>query len=138
MKRDFSAPILDLDGEPISLGLTPQAITRALDTVIADIPAEVVARLKVAIEKETGKPLTLGSVVVQALMAPHKGEEDLGGDERIARMELARKVNKGGTIEISAADRDRIKPLVKRLFQGPLVYVTASELLEQDPQVGLA
>ncbi len=132
MKRNFSAVVTDLDGQAVKAGPTVDGILRAVNTVWADIPADVQTKLAEAIEKEAGKDLTLASVCTSALMAAYEDDKSLSDDERVARMELARRIHKGGVVDIEPKDRDRIKPLIKKRFGGILIPVVSCELLEQD------
>ncbi len=132
MKRNFSAVVTDLDGQAVKAGPTVDGVLRAVNTVWADIPADVQTKLAEAIEKEAGKDLTLSSVCTSALMGVYDDDKNISDDERVARMELARRIHKGGVVDIEPKDRDRIKPLIKKRFGGILIPVVSCELLEQD------
>lgn len=136
--RDFSAPITAIDGTPIRPGASVEAMTRAINRIAAELLPETQQKLAEAINAELGKPLTLADVAVTALTAALPDEQSLPMPERFARMELARKVWQGGHVEITTEDRDRIKGLLPRVYQGVLVPVVASELLETDPPPALA
>ena len=54
---------------------------------------------------------------------------------RLARMTLAVKINAGGIVDIEPAERDLIKPLLKKKWAGSiLVPVVAAQLLEKDAE----
>ena len=133
MKRDFSAQILDLDDQPVRVGATVESLSQAIAAMLPKLSAEQVKEFDAALSAAAGKALTLASACSSALLAAHQDESNLGDDERIARMELARKIHKGGVIDITATERDRIKPLLKKRFGGILIPVVAGELLETAP-----
>lgn len=81
MKVNFDATMKDLDGK--------------------DIP----------VSDTDGRPITLKLVAIRALTTPIREDENLKGEEAFKRLELARKVNAGGEVELDPADavliRDR-------------------------------
>lgn len=133
MKRNFDEQILDLDNEPVRRDASLEAFTRALNAVFPFLPKESQDALNTALEKEMGKPLTLGSACVSALMTVYQGEEKMEDSVRLARMDLAVKINAGGVLDIEPDDRDLIKPLLKKKWAGSiLIPVVAARLLEKD------
>lgn len=72
---------------------------------------------------------TLKSICVNVLMVSNPREKDLGGEEKLKRYELARKINAGGEIEVSAEDVALLKELVGYLY-GPLVVGNVYSLFE--------
>jgi hypothetical protein len=77
------------------------------DVVLKDLEGK-------AIPVEAGKdetPLTLKTVALRALTTPLQEDQSLKGEESFKRLELARKINKGGEVELDPADavliRDR-------------------------------
>jgi hypothetical protein len=137
MKRNFDEVITDLDNEPVRVGMTPDTIAAALAAFWPKLTPEQGKALNEEITKAAGKPLTLGGACVGALMGAYQGEENLDDMMRLTRMELARKIHKGGVLEIEPKDRDLIKPLLKKKWAGILVPVTAAELLEKEPVADL-
>ncbi len=134
MKRDFSEQIIDLDGEPVRAGMSLETFARALNTVFPFLPKEGQEALNKALEKEAGKPMTLGSACVGALMTVYEGEQNMDDGVRLARMTLAVKINAGGVIDLEPADRDLVKPLLKKKWAGSiLIPVVAARLLEKEP-----
>jgi len=135
MKRNFSDVILDLDGTAVRGGTSLEAFSRALNAVFPFLPKESQDALNTALEKEMGKPLTLGSACVGALMSVYEGEQNMGDDVRLARMTLALKINADGVLDIEPAERDLIKPLLKKKWAGSiLIPVVAAQLLEKDAE----
>lgn len=132
VKRDFGAKLLDLDGNPCHIGGTVEGVLQVLDQVLQKVPAEVRKEAVETLERVTGKPLTLASVCSRALISPYEDERTLDDTVRIARMELARKIHKGGVVDITPQERDMIKPLIKKAFNGVLIPVLTWELLEKD------
>lgn len=134
MKRDFSEQILDLDESPVRPGSSLEAFARALNAVFPFLLKESQDALNTALEKEMGKPMTLGSACVGALMGVYQGEENMDDGARLARMTLAVKINKGGVVDIEPDERDLVKPLLKKKWAGSiLIPVVAAQLLEKEP-----
>lgn len=132
MKRDFNEQICDLDGTPVRSGATVESLMQAFSNIAPMLPDEMFKQLQEEINKAAGKPLTFGSACVASLMGAYEDEKGLSDDARLTRMELARRIHKGGVQEITPKDRDIIKPLVKKRFAGILVPVLVSELLEKE------
>ena len=132
MKRNFDELILDLDNNPVRNGPSPDAIARVIAAMWPKFSPELQAELNAALEKEVGKPLTLAAACVGALMGAYQGEENMDDMMRLTRMELARKIHKGGVQEIEPKDRDLIKSLLKKRWTGILIPVVAAEMLEKD------
>jgi ethanolamine utilization microcompartment shell protein EutS len=106
MKRDFAVNILDLNGNEIT------------EQVQAD--GGVVVR-----------PISVRSVVVNALLARARNEE-LSGEEQIRRYKLAKRINAGGLVTIDAAEVTLIKKQVAANYT-PMAVGFIDELLETDP-----
>ncbi len=139
MKRNFDEPILDLDGEPVRQGASAESFARAINHIWPTLTAEQKKVLEAALDKEAGKPLTLGAACVSALVNVYQGEENLDDSARLTRAELARKLHKGGVIDVEPKDRDLIKPLLRKRYAGSiLIPVIAGELLEKDAAAALA
>jgi len=132
VKRDFSVIVCDLDGEPVRLGAGMETIMAAVNEVFPKLTPEMQKLLNETIVKHAGKELTFGAACVGALMGAYEDERSLDDDTRFKRMELARKIHNGGVVEIEPKDRDLIKPLLKKRYNGILVPVTVAELLETD------
>ena len=132
MKRDFDAPILNIDGQPVRVGDSAQAIAKAVSSVWKIMPKDVQDALNAALAKEAGKPLTLGDACVSVLMGAYPDEPGLSLPERAKRMKLALRITEGGVQDIEPEDRDLIKPLLIKGYNGPLVPVRCAELLEKD------
>ena len=62
--------------------------------------------------KEGDKELTLGMVSVGALLAP----EEVDGNEKLIRFELAQKIHKGECQELSVEEAALIKKLIAKPF----------------------
>jgi len=63
-----------------------------------------------------GSPTTLKSVCVRALTIPLAADTNLTGEDAFKRLELARKVNKGGEQEIDPADAVTIRDRAAKMF----------------------
>jgi hypothetical protein len=127
--QDFSTQLNDLDGTPIVLGLDPQ-FGQVLAGFISALPKDQATELVKRSNEIFGKPATLGGICVAALLAPFEDEKGLPDRERMTRYELARRINKAGTQEFSAEDRDLMKKLVGKRYLGSLLAPTVWELLE--------
>jgi hypothetical protein len=136
MKRNFDEVILDLDGEPARMGQTVESFAIALNTIWPKLSPELQKEFNDAADKFMGKGLTLASACVGALMGVYTGEETMDDTVRINRMDLARKLHKGGVIDIDPTkERDLVKPLLKKKYAGSvLIPVVAWELLEKEPK----
>lgn len=98
---DFSAPITDLDGEP---------------------------QMRPDMAAETLVPVTLGWLCRTALSTEIK-DEQTGGDEKIARIELALKIPREGEADLSKAEAVTVCKRIARVF-GALATYRATELLD--------
>lgn len=81
------------------------------------------------IKDENEKEITLKSIAVGALMASYPDEQNLSGEEKFKRYNLAVKINKGGEIEVSAEDISDLKKLIGKGFS-VLAVGSAYKLLE--------
>lgn len=131
--RDFSVNLLDLEGEAIRSGPTVEGLMKVIAGMWPELTEKQQVLFNTLLDKEAGKKLTLGSASVSALIGIYDNDRELSDDERIRRMELARKLHKEGLVEITTTERDLLKPLFKKRFGGVLVPVIAGELLEQEP-----
>jgi hypothetical protein len=130
MKRDFDRLIVDLDGQPVRLGQSMETLQSVVNAMWPKLSPELQKEFSDAMDKHMNVPLTLGSACVGALMGAYDDERNLGDDERMSRMELARRIHKGGIQDIEPKDRDRVKPLLRKRYMGILVPVVCAELLE--------
>jgi len=101
---NFSAIVTDQDGAPI------------LDCVGAGC---------------TGPPLTLGSAAMRALVATFEDDKNLPGEEKFKRGELALRVYKGGTVDLSAEDVALIKKQMAKGY-GPIVVLRTWKLIDPE------
>lgn len=102
MRRDFTLPICNLNGEPIN---------------------------------EDGKPVTLCTVALSALLASFPDEQSLSGAEKVNRMQLALKINKRPReVDLTVEQLALLKTLIGKGF-GPLAVGRAYELLEAEPKL---
>ena len=104
---DFTAQLRDLSGEGI--------IERTLD----------------AKNMERMKPLTLGAVAANALLAQTEEDKSMTGEEKVRRYSLAMKVVTNAEAALKAEEVAEIKKVVAKAY-GPLVVGQAWKLL--DPQ----
>lgn len=75
--------------------------------------------------------ITLKSIAIGALMASYQDEQNLSGEEKFKRYNLALKINAGGPVEISAEDLSDLKKLIGKGFS-VLAVGQAYGLLETD------
>lgn len=80
-------------------------------------------------EKET----TLGTVVIEALMAVFPDEQNLLGETKLKRFRLAEVAIKGGEQDLSVDDVSMIKALVGKAY-GPLVVGRVYDMLDPPPK----
>jgi hypothetical protein len=83
-----------------------------------------------------GQPLpepanTLGSVCVSALMGVYPDEQNLSGDDKFKRYQLAERLHAGGEQDVSAEDIALLKKLIGKNWS-PAVLGPAYEALERD------
>lgn len=82
--------------------------------------------------KEGDKPVTLGKICVQALVAIYQDEPNLAGQEKFERWQLATKVDnseRGLTpITLTAAEADKLKLLVGKAY-APLIVGQVWQIL---------
>lgn len=136
---NFNQKLKDLEGRPIrlGLGLLAQPIAAAITRCTAGLPQEVQEPLGKALDECFGKEQTLASVAMDSLLTGHEDEKNLGGEEKVRRFELARRIGKAkGEVEVNfnTTERDLIKMLVNKTYSGPLVYSLVHELLEGAPK----
>lgn len=111
MRRNFEQPIHDLWDKPI----------RPQDP-------------KTGAYLEDKPPLTLTTVVLNALLNSFEDEKALTGKEKADRMQLALKINKRpAEVDLTAEQLAKIKELVGKMY-GPLIVGRAYEMLEMEPK----
>ncbi len=86
MKVDFSAPLLDLSGQPIK-------IDPAKDDVV-----------------------TLGFACLRALTTAFPEDQSLTGEQAFKRLELARRIHKGAEQELDPAEAVLIRDRVPKIW----------------------
>jgi hypothetical protein len=138
LKRNFDEPICDIDGNPIRLGQTMEALLFAINAIWPRIPSGLQDEFNAALKTQNvdDAQLTLRIACVRALVGAYADEDNLAPEEAIKRMDLARKVNVGGIIEIEDTERDKMKALIRKRFGGVVIPVVAGELLEKDVPLG--
>lgn len=75
-----------------------------------------------------GKPVTVQSIIMSALLAQFPDETNLSGDEKFTRFKLAMRLDKESEQDLTPEDSTLIKRLVGKGF-GPLVVGQVYELL---------
>ncbi len=128
-KLDFSPEVKDLEGIAVIIG-ADQRVLQTLDAVTVDWSDDQKADAFKKMHEIIGKPLTIASACIGALLGAYDDEKSLGDQERIRRYELARTINKGGEVEFNTTERDLIKKLVGKRYQGSLVAPVVWEMLE--------
>jgi hypothetical protein len=110
---DFSAPLLDLDGQSIN-DQTVNPAGQLIDRVGPD-----------------GQPtsLTLGRVAIVALFGQYPDEQSLGGEEKFARGMLAMKLADARELTLTAEETAMLKKLISKAY-GPLVVLRAWQMLD--------
>jgi hypothetical protein len=78
-----------------------------------------------------GKPATLAGVAITALLATYKGEENLSGEEKLSRFNIAMKIKNATDVacELTVEDVALVKKLIGKAY-GPLVVGQAWKALE--------
>lgn len=134
MKRDFDVKICDVYGKSIRIGQSLENTVAALNVIWPRIPAGLQEEFNAALKAQGAdhEDLTLKAACVMALTGAYEDERNITFEEADARITLARKLVRGGIIDIEPKDRDRIKPLIRKKFGGVVIPVVASELLERD------
>lgn len=84
MKLDFSAPLLDIEGNPVEL--------------------------------EVGKPSTVATACINALLGNYMDEQGLSGEEKTKRYVLARIVAQRNDPVLLADEIETIKVLVAKMY----------------------
>lgn len=67
-----------------------------------------------------GKPATLGSIGVNALMAQTPDDKDQSGEEKVRSYILGSRIVGGGEIEVTPEDASLLKKRIGKLY-GPLI-----------------
>lgn len=131
-KLDFSTQLRGLDGEVLrgGFGALAAPLTAAVNKVSEGFSAEQKAELGKLLDKAFGKEMSLANAAADSLLAGYEDEKNLGGEEKIRRLDLARRFCKGGVQEFNTTERDLIKQLVGKNFIGPLIYGLVVEALE--------
>lgn len=130
MKRNFSKEITNLSGVAMTEGASLESVLAAVRSVWPALSTEVRDQFDKALKDVGAKPLTLAAACCTALLGAHEDERSLAGDVRSKRYRLAGKIHGGGVVEITADERDMIKPLLFKTYAGSLVPVVAADLLE--------
>lgn len=100
MKVDFSTVLLDMEGKSIDASATDKS------------------------------PATVRKVVVGALIASYADEQNLGGDEKVKRWNLALKIQKeADPIDFKSDEIALMKKLVGKAY-GPMIVGQVWEALE--------
>lgn len=140
IKRNFDEPVRDIDGNAIRVGQTVEKFAAALSAIWSRVPSDLQEEFNAALKAMDveADQLTLRIACVRALTGAYEDEKNLAADEAIKRVDLARKVNAGGIIEIEDTERDKMKMLIRKRYGGVVIPVVAGELLEKDVPLGTA
>ncbi len=132
-KRDFSTILTTIAGQPIKAGISTEALGRSIGRIQKLLSPELLEESAKIIAEETGKPLTLSSIAVEALQAQFDDERQLSGDDKLKRWKLAVKVHGAAEpVELSAEDIALIKRLVGKAYSAAVVG-PAFLALESEP-----
>ena len=138
LKRNFDDLIRDLDGESIKTGASVEGLQAAINVIWPKLSPELQIEFQTAADKMMGEGLSLGKAAVACLLGVYEDEKTLDDSKRLARMELARKIHKGGIIDITPEERDLVKSLVTKRYAGILVPVVIKEMMETEAPMGVA
>lgn len=98
---------------------------RNFDQLILDLNGQLI--------QHEGKPLTLTTVAINALLANYEGEQ-ISGQMKADRMQLAMRINEHPTdVDLPTEQIAKLKELIGRAFT-PLIVGRAYALLEQEPR----
>ena len=90
-------------------------------------------------EKDTeGKPtkvvkedVTVGKLIIKALMASYRDDDQCSGEDKIKRFTISSKVQESkGEVELSTDDISFVKKYVNKAGYNPLAYTRVHEALE--------
>lgn len=111
---------------------------RYMNVILKDIEGVEMVEYPNAIkqgEEPTPVPITIGKIVVNALLASFDDERQLSGDEKARRFRLAQNVyeaRKGdGWVDLTAEDITLLKALVGKGY-GPLIVGQIYDILENE------
>lgn len=102
---DFSQPVLGEEDKPICMEATKD-----------ECPADKIA--------------TLGRLVRQALYASFQDEQNLSGEDKYKRAEIAQAITGASDVKLKLEDRALIKKLVGKLY-GPMIVFAVWNMLEK-------
>ena len=99
----------------------------------ADFDAKITNVDGSALVDDKGKPveLTVRTVALNALLAPYPDEQNLPGDIKMKRYNLAKKISEGKVDDLASEDVAMIKQLVNKYYQSPVTVTQAWEALER-------
>ena len=83
----------------------------------------------VEMKDDKGASLPLKRYVIDALLTPYQDEQNLPGEDKIKRYELAKAVSQPGEVEMKVEDVALVKKLTGKLFT-PLVIGQIWPLLD--------
>lgn len=128
MKMNMTTVLTGLDGKPLTLS---DEVRQALIPIHAMIAqgksSEAIAAPEQLIPEPD--PLTLRSVLCNALMGQYEDEKALNGEEKVLRWKLAQKVHSEDEPDLTVEDVALVKKLVGKAY-GPVVVGPALTLLD--------
>lgn len=133
IRRDFSAIVLDLYGDPAFIE-REQALARALKRFADEAPADALALFNRIFKEEGRKELTLGNACAEALGGAYEDEKGMNMETRVKRFKLAQKVLEGGIQEITTDERTQIQALIVKRYPGSVLAPACSIMLETEPE----
>lgn len=83
--------------------------------------------------KDGEHDFTLKEASVRALNTPVPSEK-LSEEEKMKRFNLARKIYKGGVVDLTTDECALIKNRIHVIFDSPLIYTEAYEMIEGAPK----
>lgn len=139
-KQNFKMVLKDFDDNPLRAGGDPALVT-AVNRAMTALGEKMSEEFGKQLDEIFGKPQTLGALCITAILSTHEDEKNLGEQERMRRFELGRRISKAtkpekdGFMEFNTEERDLIKKLVGKRYQGHLVPPLIWEALEEAEKV---
>lgn len=88
-------------------------------------------------DADSGKPVTLATIAVQALMMQTADDKDQSADEKINAYVLGARIKGGGEVDITAEDAALLKKRIGKLY-GPLIVGQCLPVLDGRPTPRMA
>ena len=123
MKVNVDQVFTELDGTPVKDGVDFMKEYARLYQYATGMGLDV-AKFPVV---EQVVDLKLKNVAVRAVGAPAK---EISEEEKIKRLNLSRKIFKGGDVDLTTDECALIKKCIHIMYESPLIYAEAHEMIE--------